>query len=186
MCNPTYIAIAALGMSALQQQQQYQADKDRANAQELKNKEARKSAQTAYLADLSNLDRKKAKELKEAAVKKEGTEVKLIKKQDEDLLVGLESGNANVDAVLRDVGFDYQPEFTLNSQKVSDINIENIFGYDDAYAAMRRSFNKVPDVFQPSKAGLLIGVAAEGVNQYGNVIGGKYGKGSASDIEEIV
>ena len=182
MCNPTYIAIAALGTNVLQQQQQYQAQKDQAAAQELKNKEARKSAQRAYLSDLANLDREKERELRDAALTKETKELELIKKQDEALLDGLEKGNFNVEAVLRDVGYEYQSTFTALDQKADDINIDNIFGQDDAYAAMRRSFNKMPDVFQPSKSGLLIGIGASAVGEYGNMVGGKYGKGKTSDL----
>jgi len=183
MCEPTTIALASFGLSAIQMQQQYQADKDRAAAQELKNKEARKSAQRAYLSDLSNLDRIKAKELKKKAAEKEGKERDLIIKQDEALLESLEKGNANVDALLRDVGFDYQPDFDLMDREVSDINIDHLFGRDDAYAAMRRSFNKVPDVFQPSKAGLLIGTASAGLGTYADLQSGRYGKGSTSDLD---
>ena len=182
MCEPTYIAAAALGMNVLQQQQQYQAQKEQAAAQELKNKEARKSAQRAYLADLANLDREKERELKKAALTKESEELELIKKQDKSLLESLEKGNSNVEALLRDVGYEYQSSFTALDQKVDDINIDTIFGRDDAYAAMRRSFNRVPDVFQPSRSGLLIGIGASAVDQYGNMVGGKYGKGKSSDL----
>jgi len=182
MCNPTYIAIAALSLSALQSQQQYQADKARARAQEDKNKAARKSSQIAYLADLNKLDRDAIAANKLAAKDKEAGERDLIVKQDEALLTQLESGNANVDAVLRDVGFDYESEFSKLDQKVYDNNLNTIFGYDDAYAAMRRSFNQVPDVFKPSKAGLLIDVASSAVTQYGNVQGGKYGESKSSDL----
>lgn len=182
MCNPTYIAIAALGMNVLQQQQQYQAQKEQAAAQELKNKEARKSAQRAYLSDLANLDREKERELKKAALTKESEELELIKKQDKSLLESLEKGNSNVEAVLRDVGYEYQSTFTALDQKVDDINIDTIFGRDDAYAAMRRSFNRVPDVFQPSRSGLLIGIGASAVGEYGNMVGGKYGKSKSSDL----
>lgn len=185
MCNPVYIAIAALGITVLQSQQSYQASKDRATAQADKNRIARKSSQTAYLADLNKLDRDADAANKLAAKDKEAGERDLIVKQDTQLLKGLESGNANVDAVLRDVGFDYEPEFSKLDQKIYDNNLNTIFGYDDAYAAMRRSFNQVPDVFRPSKAGLLIDVAGAAVTQYGNVQGGKYGKSKSSDTGEI-
>ena len=70
MCEPTTIALASLGLGIVQQQQQYQAAKDQAAAQELKNKEARKSANRAYLSDLSALDREKQNELANAAAEK--------------------------------------------------------------------------------------------------------------------
>ena len=183
MCNPTYIAIAALSLSALQSQQQYQADKARARAQEDKNKAARKSSQIAYLADLNKLDRDAIAANKLAAKDKEAGERDLIVKQDEALLTQLESGNANVDAVLRDVGFDYESEFSKLDQKVYDNNLNTIFGYDDAYAAMRRSYNQVPDVFQPSKMGLAIGLGSSSLNTYTDVKMGKYGKSSSSDLD---
>ena len=183
MCPPTVIAAAALTLQAMSMQQQYTAEKDRAAAQELKNKEARKSANRAYLADLAGQDRKKAKELKEQAIVKEGKEKELIKKQDKALLKGLESGNANVEATLRDVGFDYESTFNDIAQKTYDTNINNIFAYDDAYAAMRRSYNQVPDVFQPSKMGLAIGMGSAAVNTYSNLKTGKYGESSSSDLD---
>ena len=182
MCEPTTIAIASFGLSVMQQQQQYQAQKDQAAAQELKNKEARKSANRAYLSDLNELDRIKGNELRDAAKEKEGKELELLKKQDKGLLKGLESGNANVEAILRDIGFDYQPTFSMLSDKQEDANISNIFGQDDAYSAMRRSYSKLPDVFQPSKAGLLIGVGSSAVGSYSNLVSGKYGKSSTSDL----
>ena len=68
------------------------------------------------------------------------------------------------------------------SDKQEDANISNIFGQDDAYSAMRRSYNKLPDVFQPSKAGLLIGIGSSAVGSYSNLVSGKYGKSSSSDL----
>lgn len=183
MCEPTTIAIASLALAGAGQMQQYQAEKDRAAAQELKNKQARKSANSAYLSDLAELDRKKAKDLKEQALLKEGKEKELIKKQDTALLKGLESGNANIDAVLRDVGFDYESEFNAIDRKTYDTNIDNIFGYTDAYSAMRRSYNQVPDVFQPSKMGLAIGLGSSALNTYTDVKMGKYGQSSSSDLD---
>ena len=183
MCDPVSIAVTSLALAGAGQMQQYQAEKDRAAAQELKNKQARKSANIAYLADLAGLDRKKAKELKEQAQLKEGKEKELIKKQDKALLEGLESGNANVEATLRDVGFDYESTFNEIAQKTFDTNIDNIFGYTDAYAAMRRSYNQVPDVFQPSKMGLAIGLGSSAVDTYSNVQMGKYGQSSSSDLD---
>lgn len=183
MCEPTTIALASLGMSAFQQQQQYQAQKDQAAAQELRNKEARKSANRAYLADLAALDREKQKELRDAAAEKEGLELQNIKKQDEALLDGLEKGNANVEAVLRDVGFEYQSEFSKIDREVSDVNINNIFGQDDAYSAFRRSYSKIPDVVQPSKLGLAIGVAGSALGTYTDYKSGKYGKSNSSDLD---
>jgi len=88
MCEPTTIAIASFGLSVLQQEQQYRAQKDQAAAQELKNKEARKSANRAYLSDLNELDRIKDNELRDAAKEKEGKSLELLKKQDSALLKG--------------------------------------------------------------------------------------------------
>jgi hypothetical protein len=184
MCEPTTIlAISAFTMSALQQQQSYEASKAKAAAQDAKNKQARLSANRAYLADLGELDRIKEKANKENAQVKEGKELELIKKQDKNLLKGLESGNANVEAALRDIGFDYESTFNQIDRKVYDTNINNVFGYDDAYAVMRRSYSKLPDVFQPSKAGLLIGLGASAVGTAADYNAGKYGKGSGSDLK---
>ena len=182
MCEPTTIAIASLGLSVLQQQQQYQAAKDQAAAQELKNKEARKSANRAYLADLTKLDREKDEELRKSAIEKEGTERELIVKQDKALLQGLEKGNTRVEALMSEIGFDYSPTFGLLSRKQEDLNISNIFAQDDAYSAMRRSYSRIPDVFEPSKAGLLIGIGSSAVGEYSNVVSGKYGKSKSSDL----
>ena len=182
MCEPTTIAIASFALAGAGQIQQYNAAKDKAAAQEAKNKQARLSANRAYLADLGELDRIKEKANKEAALDKEGKELQLIKKQDKSLLKGLESGNANVEAALRDIGFDYESTFNQIDRKVYDTNINNVFGYDDAYAGMRRSYSKLPDVFQPSKAGLLIGLGASAVGTAADYNAGKYGKGSVSDL----
>jgi hypothetical protein len=183
MCEPTTIlAISAFTMSALQQQQSYEASKAKAAAQDAKNKQARLSANRAYLADLGELDRIKEKANKENAQVKEGKELELIKKQDKNLLKGLESGNANVEAALRDIGFDYESTFNQIAQKTYDANINNVFGYDDAYSAMRRSYSKLPDVFQPSKAGLLIGLGSSAVSSYSSLQSGDFGEASVSDL----
>tara|TARA_B000000557_G_scaffold96965_1_gene78422 strand:- start:1027 stop:1578 length:552 start_codon:yes stop_codon:yes gene_type:complete len=183
MCEPTTIALASFGLSVVQQQQQYQAAKDQAAAQEIRNKEARKSANRAYLADLAKLDREKQNELRDAAAEKEGLELENIKKQDEALLAGLEKGNANVESLLRDVGFEYQSEFSKIDREVSDININNIFGQDDAYSAFRRSYSKIPDVVKPSSLGLAIGVAGSALGTYADYQSGSYGKSKSSDID---
>ena len=182
MCEPTTIAIASFALAGAGQIQQYNAAKDKAAAQEAKNKQARLSANRAYLADLGELDRIKEKANKEAALDKEGKELQLIKKQDKSLLKGLESGNANVEAALRDIGFDYESTFNQIDRKVYDTNINNVFGYDDAYAGMRRSYSKIPDVFQPSKAGLLIGLGSSAVSSYSSLQSGDFGKASVSDL----
>ena len=98
-------------------------------------------------------------------------------------LAGLEKGNANVESLLRDVGFEYQSEFSKIDREVSDININNIFGQDDAYSAFRRSYSKIPDVVKPSSLGLAIGVAGSALGTYADYQSGSYGKSKSSDID---
>ena len=103
--------------------------------------------------------------------------------QDKAKLLGMERGSNNVEAALRDIGFDYEKTFDSIGADVYDSNINNIFGYDDAYAAMQRSYSQIPDVYKPSDMGLAIGLAGTAVSTYGNLQGGKYGKSSASDLK---
>lgn len=183
MCEPTTIAIASLAFSGMQQIQAHKDAKRQARDQELRNKEARKSSQKAYLADLAELDRKQLKEQKEAQLIKEEKELELIKKQDKSKLTGLERGTNNVEAALRDIGFDYERTFDSIASDVYDSNINNIFGYDDAYSAMRRTYSQIPDVYQPSDMGLAIGLAGTATSTYGNLQAGKYGKSKSSDLK---
>tara|TARA_X000001036_G_scaffold429646_2_gene461129 strand:- start:165 stop:752 length:588 start_codon:yes stop_codon:yes gene_type:complete len=184
MCEPTIIASMAFAINSAQQVAEYKAAKEQARAQELRNKEAAKSANRSYLADLSELDRIEFQKNRDALSEKEGKEKELIKKQSAAQLKALESGNENVEAQLRDIGFDYESEFDRISQTVFDNNINTIFGYDDAYSAMRRSYTKIPDVVRPSALGLGIGIAGAGVQSYGNLEAGKYGKSKPSDISD--
>ena len=183
MCPP-YIAAAAFAISTAQQVAEYKAAKEQARAQELKNKEAAKSANRSYLSDLSELDRIESQKNRDALSEKVGKEKELAKKQSAAELKALESGNENVEAQLRDIGFDYESEFDRISQTVFDNNINTIFGYDDAYSAMRRSYTKIPDVVRPSGLGLAIGIAGAGVQSYGNLKAGKYGKARETDISD--
>ena len=183
MCEPTTIALASLAFSGMQQISAHKNAKQQARDQQARNKEARKSSQRAYLSDLAELDRKQFKKEKDAKTVKEEKQLELIKKQDKAKLASMERGSNNVEAALRDIGFDYEKTFDSIAADVYDSNINNIFGYDNAYAAMQRSYSQIPDVYKPSDMGLAIGLAGTAVSTYGNLQGGKYGKSSASDLK---
>lgn len=182
MCPPQAVAYAVFAISAAQQVAEYKAAKDQAADQRRRNNEARKSANRAYLADLSEIDRKTLALEKKEKSGKEGQELELIKKQDAAQLKALENGNANVEAQLRDIGFGYSPMFKESNRKIYDSNIDAIFGYDDAYSAMNQSYSKLPTVSDPSGLGLAIGIAGSAASTYGNYNAGKYGKASPSDL----
>jgi len=184
MCPPQAIAYAVFAISAAQQVAEYKAAKDQAADQRRRNEEARKSANRAYLADLSEIDRKTLAIEKKEKLAKEGKEIELMKAQDKAALTGLESGNANVEAQLRDIGFGYQSAFKESDRKIYDSNIDAIFGYDDAYSAMNQSYSKLPTVSDPSGLGLAIGIAGSAASTYGNYKAGKYGSASPADLNK--
>ena len=140
MCNPTALAVTNFAIQAASAKAEYDDAKNRAALQKQRNDEARKSSQMSYLADLGKLDIEQQQKNQKLAIEKEAKERELIKKQSSGYLAGLEKGNANINAVLRDIGFDYQPDFLTNKAAVEDINTETIFGYTDAYNAMKKSY----------------------------------------------
>ena len=108
MCNPTALAVTNFAIQTISAKAEYDDAKDRYRLQKENNDKARKSSQIAYLSDLGKLDIEQQQKEKEIAIAKEEKETELIKKQSEGYLAGLEKGNANINAVLRDIGYEYQ------------------------------------------------------------------------------
>lgn len=176
MCSPEAIAVTKFAFQVASAKAEYDDQKRVAALQRQRNEEARKSYNKQYLADLAELDRKRQKELRDVAIKKEATERDVIKDQAKGELKALESGNANVEAVLRDIGFDFKDEFNLFGGKIEDVNTQTLFGYDDAYNAMSANYAKLPTPVVPSKLGLALKIGGSGIGTYGDYKGGKYGE----------
>ena len=81
MCNPTAIAVTRFAFQVASAKAEYDDQKRVAALQRQRNEEARKSYNKQYLADLAELDRKRQKELRDVAIKKEATERDVIKDQ---------------------------------------------------------------------------------------------------------
>ena len=176
MCNPTALAVTSFAIQAASAKAEYDDAKNRAALQKQRNDEARKSSQMSYLADLGKLDIEQQEKNQKLAIEKEAKERELIKKQSSGYLAGLEKGNANINAVLRDIGFDYQPDFLTNKAAVEDINTETIFGYTDAYNAMKKSYASLKAPVIPSKTAMALKIAGGGLDSYGKYNSGYYGK----------
>jgi len=176
MCNPTALAVSSFAIQAVSAKAEYDDAKNRARLQKENNEKARKSSQMAYLSDLGKLDIEQQQKQKEIAIQKEAKETELIKKQSQGYLAGLEKGNANINAVLRDIGYEYQPEFLNQKAAVEDINTQTIFGYTDAYRAMERSYASLKAPVMPSKTAMALKIAGAGVNTYGTYKSGGYGQ----------
>ena len=174
MCNPT--AIASFAMQTISAKAEYDDAKDRYRLQKENNDKARKSSQIAYLSDLGKLDVEQQQKQKEIAIAKEEKETELIKKQSEGYLAGLEKGNANINAVLRDIGYEYQPEFLNQKAAIEDINTQTIFGYSDAYKAMEKSYASLTQPVMPSKTAMALKIAGAGVDTKGKYDSGYYGQ----------
>mgnify|MGYP003139933691 CR=1 FL=1 len=174
MCNP--MAIASFAIQTISAKAEYDDAKDRYRLQKENNDKARKSSQIAYLSDLGKLDIEQQQKQKEIAIAKEAKETELIKKQSEGYLAGLEKGNANINAVLRDIGYEYQPEFLNQKAAVEDINTQTIFGYTDAYRAMQKSYASLTQPVMPSKTAMALKIAGAGVDTKGKYDSGYYGK----------
>ncbi|AXH71382.1 hypothetical protein P119_gp33 [Pelagibacter phage HTVC119P] len=176
MCNPTALAVSSFAIQAVSAKAEYDDAKNRARLQRENNEKARKSSQMAYLSDLGKLDIEQQQKQKEIAIQKEAKETELIKKQSQGYLAGLEKGNANINAVLRDIGYEYQPEFLNQKAAVEDINTQTIFGYSDAYNAMERSYASLKAPVMPSKTAMALKIAGAGTNTYGTYKSGGYGQ----------
>ena len=176
MCNPTALAVSSFAIQAVSAKAEYDDAKNRARLQKENNEKARKSSQMAYLSDLGKLDIEQQQKQKEIAIQKEAKETELIKKQSQGYLAGLEKGNANINAVLRDIGYEYQPEFLNQKAAVEDINTQTIFGYTDAYRAMERSYASLKAPVMPSKTAMALKIAGAGTNTYGTYKSGGYGQ----------
>ena len=176
MCNPVAMAVTNFAVQTISAKAEYDDAKDRARLQSEKNEEARKSAQVSYLEDLGKLDIEQQQKQKEIAIQKEKKETELIKKQSAGYLAGLEKGNANINAVLRDIGYDYQSDFLTQKASVEDINTQTIFGYTDAYRAMERSYASLKTPVMPSKTAMALKIAGAGVSTKAKYDSGYYGK----------
>jgi hypothetical protein len=176
MCNPMAMAVTNFAVQTISAKAEYDDAKDRARLQRENNEKARKSSQMAYLSDLGKLDIEQQQKQKEIAIQKEAKETELIKKQSQGYLAGLEKGNANINAVLRDIGYEYQPEFLNQKAAVEDINTQTIFGYSDAYNAMERSYASLKAPVIPSKTAMALKIAGAGTNTYGTYKSGGYGQ----------
>lgn len=176
MCSPEAIAITSFVVQTASAKAEYDDAKNRARIQKERNDAARKSSQIAYLSDLGKLDIEQQQKQKEIAIAKEAKEGELIKKQSEGYLAGLEKGNANINAVLRDIGYDYVPTFLEQKAKIEDINTATIFGYSDAYKAMEKSYAKLKAPVIPSKTALALKIAGAGTSTYGTYSSGGYGQ----------
>ena len=170
------MAVTNFAVQTISAKAEYDDAKDRARLQRENNEKARKSSQMAYLSDLGKLDIEQQQKQKEIAIQKEAKETELIKKQSQGYLAGLEKGNANINAVLRDIGYEYQPEFLNQKAAVEDINTQTIFGYSDAYNAMERSYASLKAPVIPSKTAMALKIAGAGTNTYGTYKSGGYGQ----------
>lgn len=176
MCNPMAMAVTNFAVQTISAKAEYDDAKDRARIQRENNEKARKSAEMSYLSDLGKLDIEQQQKQKGIAIQKEKKETELIKKQSEGYLAGLEKGNANINAVLRDIGYDYQSDFLTQKAAVEDINTQTIFGYTDAYRAMERSYASLKQPVMPSKTAMALKIAGAGVNTKAKYDSGYYGK----------
>jgi len=170
------MAVTNFAVQTISAKAEYDDAKDRARIQRDNNEKARKSSQMAYLSDLGKLDIEQQQKQKEIAIQKEAKETELIKKQSEGYLAGLEKGNANINAVLRDIGYEYQPEFLNQKAAVEDINTQTIFGYSDAYNAMEKSYASLKAPVIPSKTAMALKIAGAAVDSKGKYDSGYYGQ----------
>ena len=176
MCNPTALAVTNFAIQTISAKAEYDDAKDRYRLQKENNDKARKSSQIAYLSDLGKLDVEQQQKQKEIAIAKEAKETELVKKQSEGYLAGLEKGNANINAVLRDIGYEYQSDFLNQKAAIEDINTETIFGYTDAYRAMEKSYASLKAPVIPSKTAMALKIAGAGADSYGKYESGYYGQ----------
>lgn len=136
----------------------YNAKKQAANDQAYANQQAIESANAAYLTDITNIESDRGK----AAAEKVLEQFKVNMQRKAATAQALNLGFGNPTSVVQNIGytadFDYNE---ITSEFLGDMEILNNQG-DQAYANMKRTYNSLEPVTQPSVLGLGLEIAAAG------------------------
>ena len=164
MCGVPQAQLALTAISAVGQIQEYNekkalaASKRRAQAVTIEN------ANRAYIRDINKIDQEKVQADQEKAVAEFKTKQESKKKLAQAL--NLNAGNAV--AIVQDIGSLYNDEYTEINRDYKGDMITLAGQTTDAYANMAKVYNSLDPVVEPSRTGLLLGLATTGAQGYIN------------------
>ena len=161
MCS---IQAAMAGVQIVGKVQEYREQKALAASKRAANERTRENAQVAYMRDINKIDQEKVQADQEKAVAEFKTKQESKKKLAQAL--NLNAGNAVV--IVQDIGSLYNDEYTEINREYKGDMITLANQTTDAYANMAKTYNSIAPVVEPSRTGLLLGLATTGAQGYIN------------------
>ena len=164
MCGVPQAQLALTAISAVGQIQEYNekkalaASKRRAQAVTIEN------ANRAYIRDINKIDQEKVQADQEKAV----AEFKTKQESKKKLAQALNLNVGNRVAIVQDIGSLYNDEYTEINRDYKGDMITLAGQTTDAYANMAKVYNSLDPVVEPSRTGLLLGLATTGAQGYIN------------------
>ena len=161
MCS---IQAAMAGVQIVGKVQEYREQKALAASKRATNDRTRENANVAYMRDINKIDQEKVQADQEKAVAEFKTKQESKKKLAQNL--NLNAGNSV--AIVQDIGSLYNDEYTEINREYKGDMITLANQTTDAYANMAKVYNSLDPVVEPSRTGLLLGLATTGAQGYIN------------------
>ncbi len=122
------------------------------------NARARMTADAAYLTDLGKIETERGMAAREKAI----AEMAENQKRKKDQATGINLGFGNATRVVQNIGTIMDADFNqINAEFMGDmITLNN--QRDDAYANMKRTYNSLTPVYEPSMMSLGLDIAGAG------------------------
>ena len=161
MCS---IQAAMAGVQIVGKVQEYREQKALAASKREANNRTRENAQVAYMRDINKIDQEKVQADQEKAV----AEFKTKQESKKKLAQALNLNAGNRVAIVQDIGSLYNDEYTEINREYKGDMITLAGQTTDAYANMAKVYNSLEPVVEPSRTGLLLGLATTGAQGYIN------------------
>ena len=161
MCS---IQAAMAGVQIVGKVQEYREQKALAASKRATNDRTRENANVAYMRDINKIDQEKVQADQEKAV----AEFKTKQESKKKLAQALNLNVGNRVAIVQDIGSLYNDEYTEINRDYKGDMITLAGQTTDAYANMAKVYNSLDPVVEPSRTGLLLGLATTGAQGYIN------------------
>ena len=161
MCS---IQAAMAGVQIVGKVQEYREQKALAASKRATNDRTRENANVAYMRDINKIDQEKVLADQEKTVAEFKAKQEMKKKISQN--INLNAGNRV--AIVQDIGSLYNDEYTENHRDYKGDMITLANQTTDAYANMSKVYNSLQPVVEPSRTGLLLGLATTGAQGYIN------------------
>jgi hypothetical protein len=158
MCN----AYAQAGLAILGQVNAYREKKAQNKAIRRDQETTRRNADKGYLHDLNKIDQEKVSADKEKTI----AEIKTKAERDGEIAQKINLGNANSTKIVQSISQLYDDDWLeITSGHERDVQI---FGNQqtEAYANMSKTYNSLKPPTDPSRTGLIIGIATSANQGY--------------------